>query len=43
MERSDIVHFGSVEEPEVLKHAEKTQNNINKLSEMGEIHESDEE
>lgn len=39
----DIVHFDSIEEQEVLKYIEKTLSIINKLTEMGEIYESDEE
>ena len=39
----DIVHFVSIEEREVLEYIEKALNVINKLSEVGEIYESDEE
>lgn len=39
----DIVHFVSIEEQEVLKYIEEALNVINKLSEMGEIYESDEQ
>lgn len=39
----DIVHFVSIEEQEVLKYIEKALNVINKLLEMGEIYESDEQ
>ena len=40
---AEIVRFASFEEQEVLKYIEKALNVINKLLEMGEIYESDEQ